>query len=60
MPSPALADKSASISRPEEREANHRAIRGSQMTLVRDAGHFLSLEAPEVLVGLVLNSGQAK
>ena len=60
MPSPGLAGKSASVSRPEEREANHRAIRGSQMTLVRGAGHFLSLNAPEPLAELVLNFGQAK
>ena len=60
MPSPGLAGKSASVSRPEEREANHRTIRGSQMTLVRSAGHFLSLNAPEALDELVLNFGQAK
>ncbi|MFQ5804485.1 MAG: alpha/beta fold hydrolase, partial [Candidatus Methylomirabilales bacterium] len=36
-------------SRPDEREANHRAIPGGQKTIVKDAGHFLSLDAPEAL-----------
>jgi len=40
-------------SRQEEREANHRAIPGAQMTIVKDAGHFLSLDAPEALTQLI-------
>jgi len=40
-------------SRPEEREANHRAIPGAQMTIVKDAGHFLALDAPEALTQLI-------
>ena len=41
-------------SRPEEREVNHRAIPGAQMTIVKDAGHFLALDAPEALTQLIL------
>lgn len=37
-------------SRPEEREATARAIPGAQMRTVKDAGHFLALEAPEELL----------
>ncbi len=40
-------------SRLEEREANHRAIPGAQMTIVKDAGHFLALDAPEDLTKLI-------
>ena len=40
-------------SRPEEREATTRAIPGAQMQTVKDAGHFLSLEAPAELVRAV-------
>ena len=40
-------------SRQEEREANHRAIPGAQMTIVKDAGHFLALDAPEALTQLI-------
>ena len=40
-------------SRPEEREANLRAIQGARMTVVKDAGHFLSLDAPEALTRLI-------
>ena len=40
-------------SRPEEREANQRAIPGAQMTIVKDAGHFLALDAPEALSQLI-------
>ncbi len=43
-------------SRPEEREANHRAIPGAQMTIVNDAGHFLALDAPETLTQLILQA----
>ena len=37
-------------SRPEEREATMRAIPGASMRVVKDAGHFLALEAPGELV----------
>jgi pimeloyl-ACP methyl ester carboxylesterase len=40
-------------SRQEERKANHRAIPGAQMTIVKDAGHFLALDAPEALTQLI-------
>ena len=40
-------------SRPEEREANHREIPGAQMTIVKDAGHFLSLDTPEAVIQLI-------
>jgi len=40
-------------SRPEERDANKRAIPGAQMTIVKDAGHFLALDAPEALTQLI-------
>ena len=46
-------------SRLEERDANRRAIRGAQITTVRDSRHFLSLDAPEALVQLILNFSQA-
>jgi pimeloyl-ACP methyl ester carboxylesterase len=47
-------------SRPDEREANHRAIPGAQMTIVKDAGHFLSLDAPDALIQHILNFSHAK
>jgi pimeloyl-ACP methyl ester carboxylesterase len=37
-------------SRPEEREANRRAIPGAQLRIVPDAGHFLALDAPDDVV----------
>lgn len=40
---------------PQEREANKRAIPGAKMTIVKDAGHFLTLDAPETLAQLVLD-----
>lgn len=36
--------------RPEEREANRRDIPGAQLRIVSDAGHFLSLDAPDEVV----------
>ncbi len=47
-------------SRPDEREANHRAIPGAQMAIVKDAGHFLSLDAPEAAIHNILNFTEAK
>jgi len=44
-------------SRPEEREANQRAIPGAKMTIVKDAGHFLALDAPEALTQLIRDFG---
>jgi pimeloyl-ACP methyl ester carboxylesterase len=46
-------------SRPEEREANLRSIPGAQMTIVKDAGHFLCLDAPEELTQTILNFAHA-
>ena len=43
-------------SRPEEREANHRAIPGVQITIVKDASHFLALDAPEALTQFILQA----
>jgi len=40
-------------SRPEEQEANQREIPGARMTTVKDAGHFLALDAPEALTQLI-------
>lgn len=40
-------------SRPVEREANHHAIPGAEITIVKDAGHFLALDAPEALTQLI-------
>ena len=36
-----------------EREADHRAIPGSRMRIVKDAGHFLALDAPGAFVQAV-------
>ena len=47
-------------SRLDEREANHRAILGAQMTIVKDAGHFLSLDAPDALIEHILNFSHAR
>jgi pimeloyl-ACP methyl ester carboxylesterase len=47
-------------SRPEEREANQRAIPGAQMTIVKDASHFLSLDAPVELTKIILNFSHVK
>jgi pimeloyl-ACP methyl ester carboxylesterase len=40
-------------SREAEREADHRAIPGSRMRVVKDAGHFLALDAPGAFVQAV-------
>ena len=47
-------------SRPDEREANRRAIPGVEMAIVKDAGHFLSLDAPEAAIHNILNFSHAK
>ncbi len=44
-------------SRPEERETDQRAIPGAQITIVKDAGHFLALDAPEALIQLIRDFG---
>jgi pimeloyl-ACP methyl ester carboxylesterase len=43
-------------SRPEEREANARGIPGVDFRIVKDAGHFLALEAPGELVQAVMGT----
>ena len=40
-------------SRVPEREADRQAIPGAQLRTVKDAGHFLALDAPDDLVGAV-------
>jgi pimeloyl-ACP methyl ester carboxylesterase len=40
----------ADWSRPEEREADARAIPGAELVLVKGAGHFLSLDAPDAVI----------
>ena len=45
-------------SRPEEREADRRAIPGAEMRVVPESGHFLSLDAPDAVVGAVLEFGR--
>jgi pimeloyl-ACP methyl ester carboxylesterase len=37
-------------SRVPERTADHNTIPGAQMVIVKDAGHFLALDAPDELV----------
>lgn len=46
-------------SRPGEREANRRDIPGAQLRVVPDAGHFLSLDAPDEVVRSVREVGSA-
>ena len=40
-------------SRDAEREADHRAVRGSRLRVVKDAGHFLALDVPSAFVQAV-------
>ena len=47
-------------SRPEEREANHRTIPRAQITTVKDGGHFLSLDAPQAVIQLILDSAKPR
>jgi pimeloyl-ACP methyl ester carboxylesterase len=42
-------------SRDAEREADHRAIPGSRIHMVRNAGHFLALDAPGAFVQAVID-----
>jgi pimeloyl-ACP methyl ester carboxylesterase len=42
-------------SRDAEREADHRAIPGSRIRVVKDAGHFLALDAPSAFVQAVVD-----
>jgi len=42
-------------SRDDEREADHRAIPGSRIRIVKDAGHFLALDAPGAFVHAVVD-----
>jgi pimeloyl-ACP methyl ester carboxylesterase len=41
-------------SRPDEREADRRAIPGAEMQVVEGAGHFLALDAPDAMVRSVV------
>jgi len=43
----------ADWSRPEEREANARAIPAAEYVVVKQAGHFLSLDAPRAVIEAV-------
>ncbi len=36
------------------REANQKTIPGAEMTIVKNAGHFLSLDAPDEVLDLIL------
>lgn len=47
-------------SRRDEREANHKIIPGSQVRTINSAGHFLSLDAPEPLIQLILTFNRAE
>jgi pimeloyl-ACP methyl ester carboxylesterase len=47
-------------SRSEERATNQRVIPGAKMTIVRDAGHFLSLDAPEPVIQLIFSFSRDK
>jgi pimeloyl-ACP methyl ester carboxylesterase len=42
-------------SRDEERQADARDVPGAELRVVPDAGHFLSLDAPDALAGLILD-----
>jgi len=42
-------------SRDAEREADHRAIAGSRIRIVKNAGHFLALDAPSEFVRAVVD-----
>lgn len=46
-------------SRPEEREAAGRAIPGAQVRVIENAGHFLSLDAPNELVRAITDLSTA-
>ncbi len=41
-------------SRPDERESDRQAIPGAEMRIIKDAGHFLSLDAPREVVQAVV------
>jgi pimeloyl-ACP methyl ester carboxylesterase len=43
-------------SHPQEREANHRRIPGSQLITLKDTSHFSSLENPEAIINNVLEN----
>jgi pimeloyl-ACP methyl ester carboxylesterase len=42
-------------SRDEERQADARDVPGAELRIVPEAGHFLSLDAPDALAGLILD-----
>ena len=41
-------------SRADERESDRRAIPGAGLRIIKDAGHFLSLDAPEEVMQAVV------
>jgi pimeloyl-ACP methyl ester carboxylesterase len=41
-------------SRPDERESDRQAIPGAELRIIKDAGHFLSLDAPQDVVQAVV------
>jgi pimeloyl-ACP methyl ester carboxylesterase len=43
-------------SREEERKANHELIKGSKLIVIKETGHFSSLENPEKVIGIILDS----
>ena len=43
-------------SHPQEREENHRRIPGSQLITLKETCHFSSLENPEEIVNIILQS----
>ena len=50
-----LLDGDHDWSRDAEREADHRAIPGSRIRIVKDAGHFLALDAPSAFVQAIVD-----
>ena len=46
-------------SREDERVAEARAIPGAELRVIKDAGHFLSLDAPDEVVAAILPWAQA-
>ncbi len=47
-------------SRPQERQENHRMIPGSQLITLKNTSHFSSLENPEGVMNIILESSEKK